>query len=195
MNEADYSIGQLVADLERVRSQFKDEREIVAAVRPLALRAARSTASWLEGGLYRADPVQGFGVHVLHEKADHSLAVLAVCWLPHRGAPPHDHGTWAVVAAVDGPERNEFFERADDRSRPGYAELRKVGEKVFQAGEVVGMPAGVIHSIWNDTEATTLSLHIYGMHPNFTERSQFDVENKTEMPFKVAVVQREEACS
>ena len=69
------------------------------------------------------------------------------------------------------------------------------------------MTGGVLHAIntrlivtrisgfgrSNDTEATTLSLHIYGTHPNFTERSQYDVGKKTEMPFKVAVVQHEEA--
>lgn len=76
-----------------------------------------------------ASPEQGFGVHLLHEDPDHSLTIFAVSWLPHRGALPHDHGTWDVIAGVDEPEKNEFFERRDDRSCPGYAELKKVGER------------------------------------------------------------------
>jgi predicted metal-dependent enzyme (double-stranded beta helix superfamily) len=34
---------------------------------------------------------------------------------------PHNHGTWAVVAGVYGPERNAFWKRLDDGSRPGCA--------------------------------------------------------------------------
>jgi len=33
----------------------------------------------------------------------------------------------------------------------------------------------------------TVSLHMYGKHVNYTERSQFDLKNKTETPFVVTV--------
>lgn len=189
MNPDRYAISQLVADLEQVCARFKDDSQIVRAVRPLARRAALCKESWLEERMYDADAAQGFGVSLLHEKPDHTLAIFAVSWLPHRGAPPHDHGTWAVVAGVDGPEKNEFYERTDDRSRPGYAELRKVGEKVFREGDVVAMPRGVIHSVWNETDAVTVSLHMYGKHINHTERSRFDLEARTEAPFILRIAQ------
>ena len=35
-----------------------------------------------------------------------------------------------MVVGVDGPEKNVFFERTDDGRRPGYAELKKIGEKI-----------------------------------------------------------------
>jgi predicted metal-dependent enzyme (double-stranded beta helix superfamily) len=173
--------------LERVCDQLSDERLIVAAVRPLARRAALARENWLEDRLYVAGRAQGFGVHLLHERPDHSLAIFAISWLPHRGTPPHDHGTWGVVAGVDGAERNEFFQRADDGSGPGYAELRKIGEKVCGVGDVVAMPRGTIHSVLNDTDAVTLSLHVYGRHLNHTGRSQFDIERRTETPFVLKV--------
>jgi predicted metal-dependent enzyme (double-stranded beta helix superfamily) len=185
VNPDTYSISHLVADLEAVCAQSNDEREILGAIRPLARRAALSKASWLEERMYSADATQGFGVHLLHEKPDHALAIFAVSWLPQRGAPPHDHGTWAVIAGVDGPEKNQFFARADDRTRAGHAELRKVGEKVCNVGDVIAMPKGMIHSVWNETDATSLSLHIYGKHINHTGRSQFDVEKQTETSFIV----------
>jgi hypothetical protein len=78
---------------------------------------------------------------------------------------------------------NGFFERIDDRSRPGHAQLKKIGEKVFGEGEVCAMPSGAIHIVWNETDKVTLSLHIYGKHINFTGRSQFDPEKQTETPF------------
>ena len=189
MDSDRYSISQLAADLRQLCTQQKDEREILRGVRPLARRAALSKVTWLDDRMYRADSAQGFGVHLLHEEPDHTLAILALSWLPHRGAPPHNHGTWAVIAGVDGPEKNAFFERADDGSRAGHAELRKVGEKVCDVGDVLAMPRGMIHSVWNDTDAVTVSLHIYGKHINYTGRSQFDFEKKTEAPFIVRMQQ------
>jgi len=182
-----YSISNLAVDLRSAIGEAGDERDILSRVRPLAQRAALSKDSWLEERFYGADPQQGFGVHLLHEDPGHGLTIFAVSWLPNRGAPPHDHGTWAVIAGVDGPEKNEFFERLDDRSRPGYAELKKVGEKVFRVGDVLAMRTGQIHSIWNESSSTSLSLHIYGRNIQFTGRSQFDVQGKSETPFVLKV--------
>jgi predicted metal-dependent enzyme (double-stranded beta helix superfamily) len=187
VTQDNYSIRDLVTDLRRITSETTDEHQILSRVRPLARRAALSRHLWLDKKFYAADPEQGFGLHTLHEEPDHSLAVFAVSWLPNRGAPPHNHGTWAVVVGVDGPEKNVFFERTDDGSRPGYAELKKIGEKTFDFGDVLAMPTGGLHSIWNETEATSVSLHIYGKHLNHTGRSQFDPEKKTETPFVVRI--------
>jgi hypothetical protein len=39
----------------------------------------------------------------------------------------------------------------------------------------------------NDSDQVTLSLHVYGKHINFTQRSQFDPDEQTEKPFIVHV--------
>jgi predicted metal-dependent enzyme (double-stranded beta helix superfamily) len=179
-----YTLDQFVADLRRTRAECKDEREVLSRVRKLAPKLALSEG-WVQRKHYEADAEQGFGVHVLHEEPDHTLAVFAVSWLPSRGTPPHDHGTWAVIVGVDGAEKNVFWERADDRSRPGYAELRRIGEKLADRGDVVAMPAGAIHSVVNESDGVTLSLHVYGKHVNHTERSQFDPAQRTEKTFKL----------
>jgi predicted metal-dependent enzyme (double-stranded beta helix superfamily) len=179
-----YTLDRFVTDLRRTRAESKDEREILSRVRKLAPKLALAEG-WVQPKYYEADAVQGFGVHVLHEEPDHTLAVFAVSWLPSRGTPAHDHGTWAVIVGVDGAEKNVFWERADDRSRPGYAELRRIGEKLADRGDVVAMPAGAIHSVVNESDSVTLSLHVYGKHVNHTERSQFDPAQRTETAFKI----------
>jgi glyoxylase-like metal-dependent hydrolase (beta-lactamase superfamily II)/rhodanese-related sulfurtransferase len=42
-----------------------------------------------------------------------------------------------------------------------------------------------IHSVTNETQAVTVSLHVYGKHLNYTGRSQFDLAAKTETPFLI----------
>jgi predicted metal-dependent enzyme (double-stranded beta helix superfamily) len=180
-----YTISQLVADLKRVCAQFDEEREILSSIRPLARRAALSKATWLDDRMYHAGATQGFGVYLLHEEPDHTLAILAVSWLHHRCAPRHDHYTLAMIARDDAPAKTELFDIADDRTRPGYSELKKVGEKVCNTGDVLAMPRGMIHSVLNETDVVTVSLHIYGKHINYTGRSQFDLEKQTETPFVV----------
>jgi predicted metal-dependent enzyme (double-stranded beta helix superfamily) len=182
---ARYGLARFVADLRRARAEGGDEKAMLRRVRPLALRLAAEKDCWLTPGMCRPDPEQGFGVHILHEEADHALTVFVATWLPGRGAPPHDHGTWAVVAGIEGVERNTFWRRIDDRSRPGHAELEPAGEKALGPGAAVALPAGTIHSVRNDTPLTTVSLHVYGMHVNHTVRSQFDPDRRTEAPFKL----------
>ena len=177
-----YTLQQFVTDLRQITSETNDEKALLSKLRPLVKRAALSD-DWRSEHHYRADADQGFGVNVLHDEPDHSLFVIAVSWLAGRGAPAHDHGTWAVVVGVDGPEKNIFWERTDDRSRPGYAKLRKSGEKVCDVGDVLAFPAGAIHSVINESDRTSLSFHVYGRHLNYSGRSQYDPEKKMELPF------------
>jgi predicted metal-dependent enzyme (double-stranded beta helix superfamily) len=186
MKDDAYTLSKFVGDMRRITREAHTEKELIAELRPLVQRFALS-GTWLEPRHYEVNPEQGFGAHLLHEEPDHSLAVLAASWLPGRGTPAHDHGVWAIVVGVDGSEKNVFWERTDDRSRAGYAELRKIGEKVFDRGEIVAMPSGTIHSVINESDQVTLSLHVYGKHINYTARSQFDPEQRTEMPFLVRI--------
>jgi predicted metal-dependent enzyme (double-stranded beta helix superfamily) len=179
-----YTLAQFVEDLRAIAAHTPDPRQIIARLSPHVRRLAIST-EWLRPQHAECDAEQGFGVHLLHEEADHTLAVFAIAWLPGRGAPPHNHGTWAVVAGVDGPEQNTFWKRLDDGSRPGYAEIISEGTRAFGPGEVVAFLPDDIHSVTNDTDQVTISLHVYGKHLNYTGRSQFDPERKTESPFLV----------
>jgi predicted metal-dependent enzyme (double-stranded beta helix superfamily) len=188
MNETEFSIATLVAGLRAARAAARDDADMLARVRPLAQRAAASKRSWLRPAMCQPDAEQGFGVCVLHEENDHQLAVFVASWLPNRGTPPHDHGTWALVVGLDGEERNVFWQRLDDRGRPGYAEIVKVGERTVGPGDVLAMPAGAIHSVWNDSERVAVSLHIYGRHVNHTQRSRFDPVNRSESPYRLATV-------
>ena len=184
MSEDSYSLSEYVGDLRAITAECTDDKEIIKKVRPLAQRLALAK-SWLKDDHYQCNEEQGFGVHPLHEEPDHTLAVFAASWLPGRGVPPHNHGTWAVVAGVDGPERNGFWNRLDDGSRPGHAEIELRAEKTFDAGEVIALLPDHIHSVVNDTDRVTVSLHTYGMHVNFTQRIQYDTENNLELPFQV----------
>jgi predicted metal-dependent enzyme (double-stranded beta helix superfamily) len=181
-----YSLTQYVDDLRTIVAETSDEDEIIRRVGPLAQRVV-ADKSWLQPKYYEADEEQGFGVYLLHEEDDHSLAVILVNWLPGRGTPPHDHGTWAVVAGIEGVEHNVRYERLDDRSRPDYAELAVKKDFAANEGELVCIRTGGIHKVTNETDRMTLSLHTYGMHINHTNRSQFNLDTNERKEFIVRV--------
>ena len=181
-----YSLGSYIEDLRQIIRKTDSEDEIIERVAPLAQRLAVEKG-WLQKHHYEADPEQGYLAHLLHEEPDHTLAVFVVAWLPGRGAPPHDHGTWAVVAGVEGVEHNTRYKRLDDGSRSDYAELEVKHALNANEGELVCMKTGGIHSVHNESERVTLSLHTYGKHFNYTDRSQFNLETNEKKDFIVLV--------
>ncbi len=181
-----YTLGRYVEDLRQITRETDNEDEIISRVGPLTRRMAVEK-NWLQQSHYETDDEQGFLAHLLHEEPDHTLAVFAVNWLPGRGAPPHDHGTWAVVAGVEGIERNIRYRRLDDGSRPGHGELEVKHDFNADAGDLICMKTGGIHAVRNETDGITLSLHTYGKHVNYTSRSQFDPESKEKKDFIVRV--------
>ena len=181
-----YTLAQYVDDLRVIVAATSDEDDIIRRVGPLAQRVV-ADKSWLQPKYYETDEEQGFGVYLLHEEADHSLAVILVNWLPGRGTPPHDHGTWAVVAGIEGVEHNVRYNRLDDRTNPDYAELSVKKDFNANEGELVCIKTGGIHKVTNETDRVTLSLHTYGMHINHTNRSQFNLDTNERKEFIVRV--------
>lgn len=184
MTKNRYNIGEFIDDLRAVVAGKEDEASILARVGPLAGRIAQEPG-WLSTVMYEADPVLGYGTTLLHVEPDNSLFVVVDSWLPGRGVPPHDHDTWAVVVGVEGVERNLFWQRSGNADRPDQVELQCINEQRVGPGDVLLMPTGAIHSVLNETQSTSLSLHVYGRHLNYTDRHQFDLQNKRELPFRI----------
>jgi predicted metal-dependent enzyme (double-stranded beta helix superfamily) len=177
-----YSLTEFIADLRSITMTVTEEFEILQKVAPLAERLA-ANPELLDEPPATAIAEQGFSFNLLHEEVDHSLAVAVLSWLPSGATLPHNHGTWGVVVGLAGAERNIFWRRFDDGSRPGYAELERVGEMAFVLGQAVVMPSTTIHSVENDSDLASVSLHVYGKNVYYTGRSQFDVANKRELPW------------
>lgn len=185
MDSNEYTLDRLVTELREARTLASSQDEILGRVRAIAQRAAACHRAWLRDEMCRPDAEQGFGFHLLHEEDEHELAVFMASWLPGRGTPPHDHGTWAVVVGLRGCERNTTWRRLDDSARPGYAEIAPAGERLVGAGDIVAMRSGAIHSVRNEGAGLSVSLHIYGRHVNYTDRSQFDPDGRREAPYKL----------
>lgn len=124
-----FSLSQFVADLRSITGTTADEREVLRQVAPLAERLAANPALKSEPAVH-SNIEKGFSFNLLHEEPDHSLAIALLSWLPSGATLPHNHGTWGIVVGLEGAEKNIFWQRLDDGSRAGYAELQRIGDGV-----------------------------------------------------------------
>lgn len=94
--------------------------------------------------------------------------------------PPHDHTTWACIAAVEGVEHNLFFSRTDDGREPGKATLKQDKVIAVGPGKAIAMMPDDIHTFEVRGEQTIRHLHFYGRPlETLSERKAFDIENDT----------------
>jgi predicted metal-dependent enzyme (double-stranded beta helix superfamily) len=91
--------------------------------------------------------------HTLHVEPDGSFSIIGLVWRPGQITRIHDHVTWCVFGVLQGVEHEDLYD----------ADLRLIGQTDNQVGDVSGFaPPGDIHRVHNTTDATAISLHIYG---------------------------------
>ncbi|UZG42677.1 rhodanese-like domain-containing protein [Caldimonas thermodepolymerans] len=98
--------------------------------------------------------------YLLHADPDQSFALYLNAINPGKKTPPHDHTTWACIAAVEGEELNRIYARPE----PGVTEpLRVEREVVVRPGAGLAFMPDDIHSIHVDPAGRpTRHLHFYG---------------------------------
>ncbi|CAN7746086.1 MULTISPECIES: cysteine dioxygenase [unclassified Caballeronia] len=82
--------------------------------------------------------------------------------LPGKTTIPHNHDTWAVIAALDGEELNRVYKRTDDGTDPERATLDLEREVVVRPGTSIAFLPEDIHSIHVTGATPTLHFHLYG---------------------------------
>jgi predicted metal-dependent enzyme (double-stranded beta helix superfamily) len=129
-------------------------------------------------------PGAGVGEMIVH--ASDELTMLFARVPPRFQSGIHDHTVFACIGQLVGEETNTFFEQTDDG-------LREVETATARPGQVIQLPADVVHGIANPGDEVACALHLYG--GNFREiadeRSLWDAESHDRMAFSFpALVQQ-----
>jgi predicted metal-dependent enzyme (double-stranded beta helix superfamily) len=128
--------------------------------------------------------------YLLREDPDGRLALYLNALNPGNESKPHDHTTWAVIAAVEGQELNRLYDRLDDGSAPGKAQLALRRELMVEPGRAVAFLPADIHSIHTSGARPTRHLHLYGLAlERLDQRQGFDPEAGTVQPYNKAFMQ------
>jgi predicted metal-dependent enzyme (double-stranded beta helix superfamily) len=92
--------------------------------------------------------------------------------------PPHDHGVWEAMGIYSGQLNHALFERKDDGTKEGFADLEMLDDRMLETGDMMMVaPPSEIHSFTALTD-DTWSVTIVGGHYK-PDRNYFDPENKS----------------
>lgn len=178
-----YGLDQFVRDVEAILDRRPSVPVTIKEVSSLVGQLVRDGA-WLPAQ-FRTPIADRYARYMLHRDRTNRFVVLSLVWLPGQATPIHDHRAWGVMGIVENALEEVAYERLDDGSREGYAELRETRGRMVGAGSVsyVLPPYEEVHRIANPTDKPSLSVHVYGR--DLDEVNVFDLTTRKVSPMRI----------
>ena len=122
--------------------------------------------------------------YIVHTDPQSQITLYFNAIAPGMKTPPHNHMTWAVIAAQGGEELNRIYRRVDDGSNVDRAELTIEREFTVKRNAGIQFLPHDIHSIHVEGEHGARNFHLYGKPlDELDERLGFNLETGEIMRF------------
>jgi predicted metal-dependent enzyme (double-stranded beta helix superfamily) len=134
-----------IGELRTIWAAESENQRRMERAKPLLERLVQDTGLRAHSAAWPS--TEGYKNLLLYVDPDHHFVINAVVRVPGRTGSVHDHAdAWVLYGVLDGSEHLERYERVDDGSRPGRAELRLSSVTVGTSGKVDLVAPHAIHA-------------------------------------------------
>jgi predicted metal-dependent enzyme (double-stranded beta helix superfamily) len=151
------------------RAREGEPADCVQAIAPLMMDLAERASDFLEPQHYRSDPGH-YARNLIYDAPDASLSLYTLVWQPGQWTPVHDHGSWGVVAVLEGVlEERNYVRLSPDRGADEGIELVRGGLILLGRGAVTSFVPNPDHIHITGVASNrprAVSLHLYGRMMN-----------------------------
>src|ERR1044071_4124096 len=134
-----------IGDLRAIWAAEADNQRRMEKAKPLLERLVMNPV--LKAASAEWPSTEGRKNLLFYVDPDHHFVINAVVRVPGRTGSVHDHAdAWVLYGVLDGTESLERFERTDDGSRPGYAEIKLASVTTGSQGKVDLVPPRGSHA-------------------------------------------------
>lgn len=136
---------KFIADLRAIWAAQPDDERRMRQAQPLLQRLVMDES--LKAHSAGWPSTEGRKNLLLYTDPDYGFVINGVVRMPGRTGSVHDHAdAWVLYAVLDGTESLERFERVDDGSRPGHAEVKLSSVTTGSQGKVDLVAPRAIHA-------------------------------------------------
>jgi predicted metal-dependent enzyme (double-stranded beta helix superfamily) len=136
---------KFIADLRTIWAAQPDDQRRMEAAKPLLERLVLDPALKAHSASWPS--TEGRKNLLLYVDPDHHFVINGVVRVPGRTGSVHDHAdAWVLYGVLDGSESLERFDRVDDGSRSGHAEVKLASVTTGTQGKVDLVAPHAIHA-------------------------------------------------